>query len=783
MKVSLKNRKNIGLLKCVAIVLSVLMVMTVIPFSTVSAEVVSQTPIESAAEDSAEILAEEPYIVDEIIEKREIDTKHFLMSDGSYMAAKYNIPVHYYDENNTLQDADFSFTENSDEEIESRENGYKIKFAKKSKSNKLVSISKENYKMDWALNEADKVSAEYTAYSSAETTDISVLKNISGTVEYNDIMPSVDVVYEADVFGVKENIVMKTADAPSRYTFIYKTHGMSFRVSSSGDIELYDPALPEKIIFTIEKPYMYDANKYYSEDVEMLISDTNNGFEVTLVPNAEWLANEERVYPVVIDPSTLSSTVRSDIWDIDMMKNQSVMFSCNAEDLVVGVDNTGRIFRSVIKFLKLPTISSTERIMKATLNVTAYQGPLSNADVDLRVRPTGNPKVNIHRVTQYWPETTDWNTTADDYDSIISDYFTYNTTDTNFTTDITKIVSGWYSGEYPNYGIMLKSADETTANRAMQFTSSDWGTSPTHETYRPVLVINYRHTLGLEDYWNYSTQDFGEFGGGYVNNYSGNLVYIHNDTSYNSGINGFTLSHVYNSGNSATSGHFGKGWGLNLVQTLKSVSIEGNSNVKYEYTDGDGTRHYFVLNSDGKIVDEDGLGLTYTDNSASDATLKHKITDKDKNVYLFDNKGFLRKITDPNGNYISLNFTALSTTDALLSSVTTSSGGNITLGYNSQNFLTSVTDNASRVTAFLIENSELKKITYPDGRVVTFTYSNGNLTSVTAPDNSKLEYSYENSRVKTAKALGKNGTAGNTLTFSYAYNQTKITDSKGDTVT
>ena len=80
MKVSLKNRKNIGLLKCIAIVLSVLMVMTVIPFSTVSAEVVSQTPIESAAEDSAEILAEEPYIVDEIIEKREIEGRQ---RDGS----------------------------------------------------------------------------------------------------------------------------------------------------------------------------------------------------------------------------------------------------------------------------------------------------------------------------------------------------------------------------------------------------------------------------------------------------------------------------------------------------------------------------------------------------------------------------------------------------------------------------------------------------------------------------------------------------------------------------
>ena len=789
-----KNRTtncNRKLLKTISVILSLLMILTVVPIITYAEE-----PSADQNFNSGEVIAEQSTdIIGEIIEKREFDTKHFLMKDGSIVAAKYLLPVHYYDENGAFQDVDNSLFEETDSEtgkaqISNKNNTFEVKFSKKSNGNKLVTLKKDNHKVSWDLVGAKKVSAEYSDYSGDQTHDPMILQKLTSSVKYSDILKSVDIVYSVDASKVKENIVLKDENAPESFAFSYKLSGLNYRITEDGNIELYDKKTLDKTVFTIEKPYMYDANKAYSEDVSMDVKEKSNGFEITLTPNKNWINSEERVYPIVIDPPATSSTVRSDIWDIDMMQNQSQMFSCNAEDLVVGVDNLGRIFRSVIKFNNMPTIDMNSAIINATLRVTAYPGIINADDVAPRPRPSGNPIVNIHRVNAYWPETTDWNTTADDYDPIIEDYFIYNTTDPYFLADITKVVSGWYNGQYTNYGIMLKSADETTLDRAMQFTSSDWGVTEEHKTYRPVITVNYRNTLGLEDYWSYTTQSLGGYGTGYVNNYNGNLVYVHEDTSFNSIINGFTLSHVYNSGN-AFSGEsrYGNGWRLNLVQTFKPVSISGNSSVKFVYIDGDGTEHYFIQKSDNTITDEDGLGYTYTEITGGELT--SQLTHKDGTVLKFDQWGYLRSIIDNNGNYITLNYSPGPTSDKNhLTSITTSSGGVFSLNYDQNYILTSIVDNASRTTRFNYSNGNLASITYPDGTNVGFEYyeagiANGVavrwLKNVVIPDGSKLEYAYymENGKIHQVSQKGKNGTLGEALTFQYEYNQTYITDTDG----
>ena len=40
----------------------------------------------------------------EVVELREENVKHFRTEDGSFVAAMYDYPVHYYDENGALRD-------------------------------------------------------------------------------------------------------------------------------------------------------------------------------------------------------------------------------------------------------------------------------------------------------------------------------------------------------------------------------------------------------------------------------------------------------------------------------------------------------------------------------------------------------------------------------------------------------------------------------------------------------------------------------------------------------
>ena len=63
-----------------------------------SAEGAVRETVYPTAEPIAETTAlptEAPTVIREDISRREADTKHFLLSDGSYLAAKYKAPVHF----------------------------------------------------------------------------------------------------------------------------------------------------------------------------------------------------------------------------------------------------------------------------------------------------------------------------------------------------------------------------------------------------------------------------------------------------------------------------------------------------------------------------------------------------------------------------------------------------------------------------------------------------------------------------------------------------------------
>lgn len=76
---------------------------------------------DTSPESEAEVLFED-------ISLREESAKHFRLSDGTYVAAQYNYPVHFEDENGDWQDIDNALTDSGSEFSNSNA---RIKFAKK----------------------------------------------------------------------------------------------------------------------------------------------------------------------------------------------------------------------------------------------------------------------------------------------------------------------------------------------------------------------------------------------------------------------------------------------------------------------------------------------------------------------------------------------------------------------------------------------------------------------------------------------------------------------------
>lgn len=766
--------------KILACMLSLAMMLSIVPL-TVSAETLTNIVYSGNYDNRTAVQTDsEAEILYEITEKRDANTKHFAMSDGTIKACIYPETVHYKKDGKYL-DIDNTLVEtvvDGKTYHQNTANSFKATFPQNSQE--YIEFSDDNgyvkFRLIGALNKSVKKVQKSLEKSSLKD-DKTVVKNNKSRAIYKSVKADIDIEYDVTGNMLKETIVLNNKSKQS-YAFEILTSAASAVKNDDNSIGFF--SCEGVKIYTIAIPYMVDAANEYSSNIVTTLVKTATGYTLTYTPDYEWLSAKERVYPVRIDPSLVAPVEKSDVSDTFVYTNQNTANERGDYDVInVGKRTSGLITRGFIKFNLPSKISENDSIVKARLFLTHYD---NNSTV-------AGTQIDVHALTKSFTELgTFWNNQPS-HSSIITDYTFVKTAGLSFTDtnnnvytydsyDLTALVGNWQRNPKTNYGIMLKLHDENetlSSNKQVFYHSKD---SLYFSAVSKFVEITYRDTTGLENYWSYFTKDLGQYGAGSVNNYNGNLVYTHNDASFSSLINGVTISHVYNSNLSSDGmGRYGNGWNLNLIQTLKATTVDSNPAIKFVYTDGDGTKHYLIQTDDNSIKDEDGLGLTYTNNSNADSSLIHKLTDKDKNVYLFDTKGYLRKITDANNNVINLNYTSSSTGD-YLSSVTTSSGCNIVLNYSGDK-LVSITDNAGRITFFTIDgNGNLTKITYPDNSAVGFGYDGKKLNLITTPGKQKLSYAYTNGRVSLAKILGSQDATLDYYLFDYDNRQTVITEKK-----
>ena len=165
---------------------------------------------------------EDAKILSEITEKRDRAEKHFLMSDGTFMVARYPQPVHYQnsegewlDYDNTLSEVDATTEQISlfgTEEIFSTNNQVEnVVFAKKSNSNTLVSYEAKDCPISFNYQSAKKSNIKTVEKKEKlEGNDAFLsLPNLTREVIYENVFDKVDLQYFVGTNGLKENIILK----------------------------------------------------------------------------------------------------------------------------------------------------------------------------------------------------------------------------------------------------------------------------------------------------------------------------------------------------------------------------------------------------------------------------------------------------------------------------------------------------------------------------------------------------------------------------------------------
>ena len=775
--------------KTLAYLLCILLVFTSLPLVATAENATAQNKVENNGVNKP---TEEPYIISELIEKRESNIKHFRMSDGSINAVVYSEDVHFIDENNEFIDINNTLNEDSDgtDNIYSNENNIaSVKFMKKSNPNKLYTIDKGAHKIKVSIEGVSKVNGVVeTSESDILSKTQFALENIGSKITYSDILENTDFEYTLFSTELKENIILKEKVDYNSLVYTYHLSGsMTAIQEDSKSIKLYDK--DGNFVFNISAPVMWDAKGETFEDLALDILETTNS---KIKVKISWNIPENFKYPVTIDPVMEFRIDRNSIQDTHIISDYP---TTNYD-----VNNHIRIRNNGYAMVKFPTpsLTSGDKIINAELMLYPY-GAFDTSSSVYSNENSYNPPLNItaHKILRAWEETTATysNVNADNgfYESIVQSYRVVDGNNGFYKWDITRLVNEWTEGYSANHGVLLKY--ESPPSDGSMFDSFFCSTNGKFidSNAWPRMVYQYINTTGVEDYFSYHTQNLGAAGTGYTNDLTGNLTVINPVLQTGGSLAPITVSLIYNSNNvNNAQTPYGTGWKLNWAQKIDwSVKSNFNNTQYVKYTDTDGTNHFFTVdNSTGIWTDEINPDRkVYFIESSGD----YKMTDSSGTCMYFKRKGtlnewYLYKTVDIYGNYIQL--TLNSSNMNRVEKIYSSTGNEVNLVYNQYGYLTSIKyyDEGTEKNISIgynghvqTANNGISDIYYADGTSVQYHYYNNSKYLSKAVDISGQNITYNYTwktpmRVNYVAEYSNNSELGNVMQMKYEATSTTFTD-------
>lgn len=309
---------------------------------------------------------------------------------------------------------------------------------------------------------------QYVTLSAAGVAQVVQPVATGNRVTYANLWTAADLIYEHGLERLKESIVLKSAQAPTSFTFrVAEIGGVTLRPAADGGIEVLDAQGAP--LGRMLAPWCQDA-----KGVRGSATLTYDGTTLTITPDAAWLGDPARVWPVVVDPTTV--TIQPSSADAYVRKDTPTTNYGTASIIKVGDGSTGTGF-SLRGLLKWDISSLPPTTVVQSAQVDLYSTGSTNAD-------PGN--IGAHSVLSDWTETgvtwaaqPSFNATAT---TIV------NVTGSGWKTwaGLASLVQSWFTSG--NYGVIFKRVNEAGGFAYTSFYSRE---EATNTTLRPKLTITY----------------------------------------------------------------------------------------------------------------------------------------------------------------------------------------------------------------------------------------------------------------------------------------------------
>ncbi len=376
---------------------------------------------------------EDVFIVQEDTTKRGEFEKHYICSDGTYVVASYAEAIHYKDDNGNWIDVDNRPMQTTEGAYATRNGDFGISVPSSTSDGHLMRMDKGEHSLSWTLSANKKagtikmdssvstmaqkpVQSQKMQVGTAKHPEIIVsnteqprenhkvlrdeatfdLPNVSGKVRYDDLFGAgegVSVVYTTYRNKIEEDIYIEKPTGITSFSMEVAAPDLTPRLNADKSVDFLDN--DGKICYHVGIPYMMDADFAVLNDIETTVIRSGDIWVITYTPDAEWFTSEDRVYPILLDPSITTNEYRTNIQDTYVEEGDSTVHS--SEQLLYINGGTGRR-KAVIRFLTLPAVDDTMPLISAKLDFSSQYAPFSDVGLTLSYVP-GNRSIGIGAYT------------------------------------------------------------------------------------------------------------------------------------------------------------------------------------------------------------------------------------------------------------------------------------------------------------------------------------------------------------------------------------------------
>lgn len=279
---------------------------------------------------------------------------------------------------------------------------------------------------------------------------------------YADVQPGVDLVLDARRTGFENDFIVKQRPTTAPVWRIpLRTKGLTPRTVADGSIEFVDAK--NVVRSKIPVGFMWDATTDGEQAnktvVKVTVEQVSRG-KATLViaPDAKWFLDPSRVFPVTVDPTYVTGTLKStfDTW----LQDGEVNDQSNAVDLRVGKNGTAKVARAYMNFAT--STFAGKDILSASMSLWQYGAN------------TCTPTVVQLRSATPTSATTRWPTRPVDsavYGSVSAAKGATGCPGGRISIPMTGLAQAWSTASYPTGGLALTAANETDGTAYKRFYS------------------------------------------------------------------------------------------------------------------------------------------------------------------------------------------------------------------------------------------------------------------------------------------------------------------------